>query len=107
MKTLDEIRIDGFQGWDWYNIQAPRTSNQAMGRIIRHRFDFGAIVLIDERYKKEENRVAISNWIKNSFSFKQQPNGRNSVATSVEDCLTKLDNFFSDMKTKGYAEKAK
>lgn len=78
-----------------------------MGRIIRHRFDFGAIVLIDERYKYDNNRIALSNWIKNSFSFRQQPNGWNSVATSVENCLKKLDNFFLEMKTKGYAEKAK
>ena len=70
MNTLDENKIEGFNGWDWFNIQATRASNQAMGRIIRHKFDFGAIVLIDERYKLEKNRVALSNWIKNSFSFK-------------------------------------
>uniref|UniRef100_A0A2N9I226 ATP-dependent helicase C-terminal domain-containing protein n=1 Tax=Fagus sylvatica TaxID=28930 RepID=A0A2N9I226_FAGSY len=35
-------------GEDWYNQQASRAVNQAVGRVIRHRHDYGAIIFCDE-----------------------------------------------------------
>lgn len=37
-------------GEEWYVQQASRAVNQAVGRVIRHREDYGAIILCDERY---------------------------------------------------------
>jgi len=37
-------------GSDWYVQQAARAVNQAVGRVIRHRFDYGAIILADARF---------------------------------------------------------
>jgi len=42
-------------GAQWYEIQAYRALNQALGRCIRHVNDWGAIVLIDERFTKERS----------------------------------------------------
>ena len=38
-------------GEAWYSQQATRAVNQAMGRVIRHMHDYGAIILADERFK--------------------------------------------------------
>lgn len=38
-------------GQEWYAQQATRAVNQAMGRVIRHRHDYGAIILADERFR--------------------------------------------------------
>ena len=38
-------------GQEWYSQQATRAVNQAMGRVIRHRHDYGAIILADERFR--------------------------------------------------------
>lgn len=36
-------------GQEWYRQQAFRAVNQAIGRVIRHKEDFGAIFLCDQR----------------------------------------------------------
>lgn len=41
--------VQGLTGADWYKLQASRAVNQAVGRVIRHRQDYGAIILCDTR----------------------------------------------------------
>ena len=36
-------------GQEWYRQQAFRAVNQAVGRVIRHKDDYGAIFLCDHR----------------------------------------------------------
>ena len=38
-------------GDGWYQQQASRAVNQAMGRVIRHVHDYGAIILADDRFR--------------------------------------------------------
>ncbi|KAG9442947.1 hypothetical protein H6P81_018801 [Aristolochia fimbriata] len=56
-------------GSQWYCYQAFRALNQAIGRCIRHRLDYGAIILLDERFKKEENTTYISKWLRKSIKY--------------------------------------
>jgi Rad3-related DNA helicase len=52
------------KGWSWYNQQAPRALNQAIGRVIRHINDYGAIVLVDMRFLQgTKDRKNLSSWI--------------------------------------------
>ena len=51
-------------GQIWYQQQATRAVNQAIGRVIRHRFDYGAIILADRRFAIQRNQNHISSWIK-------------------------------------------
>lgn len=37
-------------GPEWYTINAFRAVNQAIGRCVRHKGDWGAVLLIDKRY---------------------------------------------------------
>ncbi|GAB4815023.1 hypothetical protein N2152v2_002069 [Parachlorella kessleri] len=53
-------------GSQWYSQQAMRAVNQAMGRVIRHRRDYGAIILCDERFKGEGIRKQLSKWLRDS-----------------------------------------
>ncbi|XP_050544911.1 Fanconi anemia group J protein-like isoform X3 [Daktulosphaira vitifoliae] len=51
-------------GWQWYEIQAYRALNQALGRCIRHRDDWGAILLVDSRYAEQKRTAGLSKWIR-------------------------------------------
>ena len=42
--------VQGLTGQEWYRQQATRAVNQAVGRVIRHKEDFGAIMLCDNRW---------------------------------------------------------
>ncbi|KAJ6392425.1 hypothetical protein OIU77_026231 [Salix suchowensis] len=77
-------------GNEWYCQQAFRALNQAVGRCIRHKFDYGSIILLDERYKEERNRVYISKWLRKSI---QQFN-------NFDMSLEGLRSFFRNAKEK-------
>ena len=51
-------------GKDWYNQQAFRAVNQAVGRVIRHKNDYGAILLCDERFSYESSIKLMPTWLK-------------------------------------------
>ncbi|KAI8502870.1 Fanconi anemia group J protein [Branchiostoma belcheri] len=43
-------------GRQWYEIQAYRALNQALGRCIRHKQDWGALILVDDRFSRGQGR---------------------------------------------------
>ncbi|KAM8996481.1 regulator of telomere elongation helicase 1 isoform 2-T2 [Ara ararauna] len=69
MQFLDEMRRRGtgsqyLSGQEWYNQQASRAVNQAIGRVIRHRQDYGAIFLCDERFTTSNVRCKLPSWVR-------------------------------------------
>ena len=65
-------------------MEATRALNQAIGRIIRHVHDFGAILLCDERCAAANLQQSLSCWV-------QQ---RLQVADSFDSTLRDLSHFF-------------
>ncbi|CAH0595114.1 unnamed protein product [Chrysodeixis includens] len=52
-------------GKEWLRVQAYRALNQAVGRCVRHRGDWGAVLLVDSRYRQEYYTEHLSKWVKN------------------------------------------
>ncbi|XVE94397.1 hypothetical protein REPUB_Repub02eG0005200 [Reevesia pubescens] len=75
-------------GSEWYCNQAFRALNQALGRCIRHKYDYGAIILLDWRFQDEKNRAYISKWLRPSIRQYE----------SFEKSLDELRSFFRDVK---------
>lgn len=73
-------------GNEWYCHQAFRALNQAAGRCIRHKFDYGGIILIDERYQEDRNLVYISKWLRNSIKH----------YGSFQETMDELEKFFQN-----------
>lgn len=83
-KYLDTNRnsINQLQsGQEWYVLEAVRAVNQAIGRVIRHKDDYGAILLCDRRFHSNKNQL--SRWIQAPL-MKQSQNDTNFGATIGE-----------------------
>lgn len=58
------IDVHPMSGDMWYNQTAARAVNQAIGRVIRHRNDWGAILLCDERFSAKSQQEQLPRWIR-------------------------------------------
>nr|XP_020016632.1 regulator of telomere elongation helicase 1 isoform X2 [Castor canadensis] len=70
MQFLDEMRNQSgtggqfLSGHEWYRQQASRAVNQAIGRVIRHRHDYGAVFLCDHRFTYADARAQLPSWVR-------------------------------------------
>jgi hypothetical protein len=68
MKHLEESRsahsVKVLGGKEWYRQQASRAVNQAVGRVIRHKQDYGAIILCDERFAYRGAIEQLPKWVR-------------------------------------------
>ena len=69
-------------GSKWYLISALRAVNQAIGRAIRHKDDYAAILLFDDRYNGLKGYL--SKWIRPSIHN----------ITSWENLIIELESFY-------------
>ena len=94
IKSLSKAPPKSLGGQEWYSQQAHRAVNQALGRVIRHRHDYGAVLLLDYRFAEPGNTNGLSKWLK--------PHLKNESCGSVSRGLV---HFFRESKIK--AENAK
>ncbi|ORM39969.1 Regulator of telomere elongation helicase 1 -like protein [Babesia sp. Xinjiang] len=87
---MDYLRKQGGSGrkdeavTQWYTSQAIRAVNQAIGRVIRHINDYGAIVLADRRFASPNLLKGVSSWVTRNMETKD----------SMMSCTTDIMNFF-------------
>jgi regulator of telomere elongation helicase 1 len=86
--TLQYYVNKTISGNEWYQQQALRAVNQAIGRVIRHRNDYGAILLCDERFGNPSIISQLSAWIRDYVKVYQ----------NFGEVQAKLTKFFKDMK---------
>lgn len=76
------------KGGEWYAVQAFRALNQALGRCVRHRNDWGAVLLIDQRFLERSNYNYLPKWVKtmwrDSARFNLTQELEQFVASQVE-----------------------
>ncbi|KAH9419773.1 Regulator of telomere elongation helicase 1 [Dermatophagoides pteronyssinus] len=84
-KYLNEnkCRLTGSQ---WYILQMKRALNQSVGRVIRHKNDYGLIILCDSRFQALYD--GFSRWILPFFN-------RQNACLSFSQQIQQIDQFFS------------
>ncbi|KAK3219740.1 hypothetical protein Dsin_013710 [Dipteronia sinensis] len=91
-QELKALKLSVLTGEEWYNQQASRAVNQAVGRVIRHRHDYGAIIFCDERFVHQNRQSQISLWI--------QPHIKSY--SKFGNVVFTLTRFFRDEVSRGH-----
>ncbi|XP_060076012.1 Fanconi anemia group J protein homolog [Ylistrum balloti] len=87
-------------GGEWYEIQAFRALNQALGRCIRHRKDWGALILADERFVRDSPRYCkgLSKWMRNKVRpYQGFYTAMDSLTTFTETCIKDMPKVDPNM----------
>lgn len=101
-KYLDDNRTreNGLlTGNDWYSLEATRAVNQAIGRVIRHKDDYGAILLCDARFNNQNQKNQLSSWIQSHLKL--------STNTNFGPVIGEVSRFFRNCEKTLPAPKAK
>lgn len=86
-KYLEELRAkdkDYLSGDEWYSLEATRAVNQAIGRVIRHKNDYGAILLCDTRFNSPKLKGQLSAWLRDHIN----------VSTKFGETVSEICRFF-------------
>ncbi|ORY79420.1 ATP-dependent RNA helicase CHL1 [Protomyces lactucae-debilis] len=84
--TRDEAqRVGKEAGREFYENACMRAVNQSIGRAIRHKGDYAAIILLDKRYGQERIQKKLPNWIKT---------GLRTEPLSFSQCVLQSASFF-------------
>lgn len=67
----------------WYRLEATRAVNQAIGRVIRHRNDYGAIILLDDKFNDNLVQNEMSLWLRKHIKI-----------TSFQEAIRDVREFF-------------
>ncbi|KZM25286.1 RNA helicase [Ascochyta rabiei] len=70
---------------EFFENACMRAVNQCVGRAIRHKGDYAAIMMLDKRYGGERIQSKLPKWIRGSLM----------AATSVKEVERRLDQFFA------------
>jgi hypothetical protein len=87
LKQEDKNLISGHE---WYEADAMTAVNQSLGRVIRHKNDFGTMLCIDERYKKYEKYFSF--WIRDYYE-----KHKNNDQIKINDFLNEQREKFKDI----------
>ncbi|KAF2664653.1 DNA repair helicase [Microthyrium microscopicum] len=73
---------------EFYENATMRAVNQAVGRAIRHRGDYAAVLLVDRRYATDRVQKKLPGWMKESIK----------PAVNVQEAARGLTGFFAEIK---------
>jgi regulator of telomere elongation helicase 1 len=77
-------------GDDWYDSEAIRAINQAVGRVIRHKNDYGAIILLDTRFAQPKVKNTMSLWLRRHITDTK----------NFGEAIKNVKSFFQNMEEK-------
>ena len=111
----DQLKIKkggNMTGQKWYQLEAFRATNQAVGRVIRHSRDYGAVIFLDNRFGDVVARNCLSKWLQPHFTkypslgpaiknlaafFKKD----SSIGHLRQQAVQKQTDFINQSKSKG------
>ena len=94
---LDEkckMENNKFNGWKWYREEAINAVNQSLGRLIRHKNDYGIMICFGIEFS--ERSIKFSKWINDNISQKSYI----KLKENDINYFNGLDTFLSNLNMK-------
>ena len=87
-------------GRGFYENACMRAVNQCIGRAIRHRNDWAAILLVDKRYSSPTIREKLPRWIRSSMDSNPMPKSATQVEQGLKSFFAEKSEPVSDRRQK-------
>ena len=88
-KENKDKKLNIISGEKWYKIDAIQTVNQTLGRVLRHKNDFGMMICIDSRFDKVDIKNLFSKWMNDILNV-----------VDIDDCyFENVEKFFDKMES--------
>ncbi|SBT78985.1 DNA repair helicase, putative [Plasmodium ovale] len=84
------------RGNKWYNEEAMRSINQSIGRVIRHKNDYGSIFFLDSRFANNQRIKEISKWVRTHFRIYRDVDQIQSDIEKFFELFKGINNFAVD-----------
>jgi chromosome transmission fidelity protein 1 len=85
------VHSENSAGQRLYESICMRQVNQSIGRCIRHRHDYAAIILLDKRYEKPHIMNQLPDWINKTLQpMNQHESIRNKLISFLEACAAQI-----------------
>ncbi|KAL4435809.1 hypothetical protein ABPG74_015777 [Tetrahymena malaccensis] len=92
-----DIELKTLNGKEWYFLCTVRALNQAIGRVIRHKDDYGSVYLCDNRFTQNQFQDQISGWVrpalKNYSTFEYLLNDCQNFFNCKNQTITTFDEI--------------
>ncbi|KAL4484221.1 hypothetical protein ABPG72_003505 [Tetrahymena utriculariae] len=96
-KENTDIDLKTLNGKEWYFLCTVRALNQAIGRVIRHKDDYGSVYLCDNRFTQNQFQDQISGWVrpalKNYSTFEYLLNDCQNFFNCKNQTITTFDEI--------------
>ena len=101
-----KIENNDFNGWKWYKEEAINAVNQSLGRLIRHKNDYGIMICFGIEFSQYD--IQFSKWINDNISQKSYIrlkendinyfNGLNTFLTKLnnQEIINEYEHEYSD-----------
>ena len=96
MRDKYHIRENDFLGFD-----AIRQAAQCVGRVIRGKMDYGAMIFADKRYSRTDKRSKLPQWISQNIAEANVNVSTDMAVSTVKQFLRKMAQPFDMLERVG------
>ena len=99
INSIEMLKKPKSAGQLWYNQQTYRAINQAIGRVIRHKNDYGAILLCDERFTQPSTITQLPAWLKlHVQKITEHTDGMNKMRKFFNIAIENVIHYFHNQR---------
>ena len=99
-KNTKNLKIKKINGSEWYTQNAIKCVNQSLGRVIRHSYDYGSMLIIDKRYQNLIRQNYISQWMRKKCKIYNNENTNKTFFNDMKNFFINAEKIVKEKKIK-------